>query len=94
MFLVAALPKKPQLLMHNIGPSGAASHPVWSWSIFFQLSFGRFGIDEERESKGGEGRERKKEIEMSVCQCYFFLSLFFFFFFLKAFFFFFFFPSL
>jgi hypothetical protein len=61
MFLVAALPKNPQLLMHNIGPSGAASHPVWSWSIFFQLSFGRFGIDEERESKGGEGRERERK---------------------------------
>ncbi|KAJ6428065.1 hypothetical protein OIU84_023474 [Salix udensis] len=33
MFIVAALPKKPQLLMHKIGPSGCAWHPVSSWSI-------------------------------------------------------------
>ncbi|KAJ6325981.1 hypothetical protein OIU78_013138, partial [Salix suchowensis] len=34
MFMVAALPKKPQLLMHKIGRSGGAWHPVSSWSIF------------------------------------------------------------
>jgi hypothetical protein len=33
MFIVAALPKKPQLLVHKIGPSGGAWHPVSSWSI-------------------------------------------------------------
>jgi hypothetical protein len=34
MFIVAALPKKPQLLMHKIGRSGGAWHPVSSRSIF------------------------------------------------------------
>jgi len=33
MFIVAALPKKPQLLVHSLGPSGGLWHPVLSWSI-------------------------------------------------------------
>ncbi len=38
MFMVAALPKNPQLLMQSIGASGGASHPVSLWSILEHFS--------------------------------------------------------